>query len=45
MMMPEPITMRQNGRPRDFSLVAGLLRLPSILIPRTIMESARVTKP
>ena len=34
MTMPEAITIRQNAKPSDFWLVAGLLRLPSMLMPR-----------
>jgi len=45
MMMPEAITMRQKGKPRDSWLVAGLFRLPSMLMPSTIMDTASVTKP
>jgi hypothetical protein len=45
MMIPAEITTRQNARPSDSWLTASLLRLPSMLIPRTTIASARVTKP
>jgi hypothetical protein len=45
MMIPAEITTRQNARPRDSRLTASLLRLPSMLMPRTTIASARVTKP
>jgi hypothetical protein len=45
MMMPAEITTRQNARPSDSWLTASLLRLPSMLMPRTTIASARVTKP
>lgn len=45
MTMPEPMTILQKAKPSTFSLVAGLLRLPSMLIPSTIMAKASVTKP
>jgi hypothetical protein len=45
MIMPAEITTRQNARPSDSWLTASLLRLPSMLMPRTTIASARVTKP
>lgn len=44
-MIPAEITTRQKARPRDSWLTASLLRLPSILMPSTIIARARVTKP
>jgi hypothetical protein len=43
-MMPEPMTTRQKGRPRDFWLVASLFKFPSILMPRTTMARPRKLK-
>lgn len=45
MMMPLEMTTRQKARPSACWLVAGLLRLPSMLMPSTSMAMARATKP
>ncbi len=43
--IPEAMTMRQKGVPRESSDVADLLRLPRIVTPITIIRTPRVTKP
>jgi len=43
--IPEAMTIRQNGRPRDWTLVAFLLRLPRTLIPKKHIEMPSMTKP
>ena len=43
--IPEDITIRQKESPRDFSLVACLLRFPRIETPTMIISTPRVTKP
>lgn len=43
--MPPAMTTRHKGRPRLSMLVAGLLRLPSVSKPRTIIVSPRKTRP
>jgi hypothetical protein len=42
--MPEAMTIRQNGRPRFFWLVAFLLRLPRIVFPSSSMATPSMTK-
>ncbi len=43
--IPEAITTRHIGRPKFWTLVADLLRLPRMLKPRTIMDMPKKTKP
>lgn len=43
--MPPAMTTLHNGRPRFCTLVAALLRLPSILKPRTSIDEPRKRKP
>jgi hypothetical protein len=43
--MPPAITTRHRGRPRLSTLVAGLLRLPSVSKPRTIIVTPRKLRP
>lgn len=45
MRMPEPMTMRQKGRPSSLEEREGLFRLPIMLMPSTIIDNASVTKP
>jgi hypothetical protein len=44
-MMPDPMTRRHMGRPRDFWLVASLFRFPRMLFPRIIMQDPKKLKP
>jgi len=44
-IMPDPMTIRQKGRPSDFWLVASLLRLPKMLFPKITMARPRKLKP
>lgn len=43
--IPEAMTIRQNGRPRFFWLVACLFRLPRIVFPSRSMATPSMTKP
>lgn len=43
--MPEATSSLQKGIPRDSWLVACLFMFPSMLRPRTIMDTPRKTKP
>ena len=43
--IPEDITIRQNARPSDSSLVASLFKFPRMETPRMIMATPSVTKP
>ena len=43
--IPAEITTRHIGKPKLLTLVAGLLRFPRILKPRTIIDMPRKTKP
>lgn len=43
--MPPAMTTRHRGRPKFWTLVAGLLRLPSVSKPRTIIVTPKKLRP